>query len=57
LRASANAGAGWNLTRLTSNNGSSAFPSVAFSGTRVYVAYLDNSSGNDQLYIAFSSLK
>jgi len=56
LRTSVNSGAGWNLTRLTNNSGGSIFPSAAYSKTKIYVAYLDDSTGNLQLYVMFSPL-
>ena len=39
---------------LSNNNGSSTIPQLSSSGTNVYVTWMDNSIGDDEIFFAFS---
>lgn len=47
-------GSSFSLTRLTQNSGSSSYPDVAVSYTHIYVVWVDNSTGRDEIYIKYS---
>jgi len=47
--------AAWTGKRLTFNEGSSAWPAVAASGDYVYVAWSDNTPGNEEIYFRRSA--
>jgi len=56
FRKSVDNGATWQAAkRLTTNTGTSREPAVAVSGANVYVAWEDNSVGNDEIYVRKST--
>jgi len=56
LKNSAHYGGGWNRTAMTSNTGSSGYPDVAYGPSTVYVVWVDDTPGRDEIYLKYSPL-
>jgi len=50
VAAAAGLGAAWTSKRLTSNAGDSYNPAIVAAGSKVYVAWYDNTPGNNEIY-------